>query len=138
MCSVSHSVVSDSLDPIRLLGPWDSPGKNTGVGCHSLLQGIFPTQRSNPSVLHCRKMLSHLCHQEGLEKRSLRITGDQSVGNFTVAFTCGVLKGHCFLVYLYSGEHYRQSLSSSTFKKTPLCCKHSYIVFEDTILKVTT
>ena len=35
MCSVSHSAVSDSLDPIRLLCPWDSPGKNTGVGCHS-------------------------------------------------------------------------------------------------------
>ena len=76
MCSVSHSVVSDSLDPIRLLCPWDSLGENTGVGCHSLLQGIFPTQRSNPSVLHCRKMLHHLCHQESLEKRSLRITGD--------------------------------------------------------------
>ena len=34
---------------------WDSPGKNTGVGCHFLLQGIFPTQESNPSLLHCRQ-----------------------------------------------------------------------------------
>ena len=34
--------------PTRLLCPWDSPGKNTGVGCHFLLQGIFPTQGSNP------------------------------------------------------------------------------------------
>ena len=32
--------------------PWDSPGKNTGVGCHFLLQGIFPTQGWNPSLLH--------------------------------------------------------------------------------------
>ena len=32
----------------------DSPGKYTGVGCHALLQGIFPTQRSNPSLPHCR------------------------------------------------------------------------------------
>ena len=32
------------LQPARLLYPWDSPGKNTGVGCHTLLQGIFPTQ----------------------------------------------------------------------------------------------
>ena len=32
----------------------DSPGKNTGVGCHALLQRIFPTQRSNPGFLHCR------------------------------------------------------------------------------------
>ena len=48
---VSPSVVSDSLPPhglgpTRLLCPWDSPGKNPGVGCHLLLQGIFPTQAS--------------------------------------------------------------------------------------------
>ena len=36
----------------RLLCPWDSPGKNTGVGCHFLLQGIFPSEGSNPRVLH--------------------------------------------------------------------------------------
>ena len=51
----SCSVVSDSwqphgLWPARLLCPWNSPGKNTGVGCHSLLQGIFPTQGSNPGL----------------------------------------------------------------------------------------
>ena len=38
----------------RLPCPWDSPGKNTGVGCHFLLQGIFLTQGSNPSLLHCQ------------------------------------------------------------------------------------
>ena len=37
--------------PTRLLCPWDSPGRNTGVGCHTLLQGIFPTQGSNPHLL---------------------------------------------------------------------------------------
>ena len=37
--------------PARLLCPWDSPGKNTGVGCHFLLQRIFPTQGSNPCLL---------------------------------------------------------------------------------------
>ena len=37
--------------PAGLLCPRDSPGKNTGVGCHSLLQGIFPTQESNPHLL---------------------------------------------------------------------------------------
>ena len=35
----------------RLLCPWDSPGKNTGVGCHALLQGIFPPQELNPCFL---------------------------------------------------------------------------------------
>ena len=37
--------------------PWDSLGKNTGVGCHFLLQGIFLTQESNPCLLHCRQTL---------------------------------------------------------------------------------
>ena len=41
----------------------DSPGKNTGVGCHALLQGIFPTQGLNPGLLHCRWILYHLSHQ---------------------------------------------------------------------------
>ena len=52
----SRSVVYDSLQPhglqpTRLLCPRNFPGKNTGVGCHFLLQGIFPTQRSNPHLL---------------------------------------------------------------------------------------
>ena len=60
--SVSHSVVSDflrphGLQPTRLLCPWDSPCKNTGVDYHSLLQGIFPTQGSNLGLLHCRQIL---------------------------------------------------------------------------------
>ena len=40
-----------------------SPGKNTGVGCHVLLQGIFPTQGLNPGLLHCRQILSGLTHE---------------------------------------------------------------------------
>ena len=43
--------------------PWDFPGKNTGVGCHFLLQGIFPTQGLNPDLPHCRQMLYTLSHQ---------------------------------------------------------------------------
>ena len=42
------------LQPTRLLGLWDPPGENTGVGCHAFLQGIFPTRGSNPSLLHLR------------------------------------------------------------------------------------
>jgi len=41
----------------------DSPGKNTGVGGHAVLQGIFPTQGSNPGLPHCRRILYHLSHQ---------------------------------------------------------------------------
>ena len=43
----------------------DSPGKNTGVDCHALLQGIFPTQGLNPGLLLCRRTLYHLSHQGG-------------------------------------------------------------------------
>ena len=42
---------------------WNSPGQNTGVGSHPLLQGIFPTQGSNPSLPHCRQILYQLSHQ---------------------------------------------------------------------------
>ena len=64
----SHSVMSNSLQPhglqlARFLCPWDFPGKNTGVGFHFLLQGIFPTQGSNPGLLHCRQILYCLSHQ---------------------------------------------------------------------------
>ena len=48
----SCSVVSNSLTPHELYGPWNSPGQNTGVGNLSLIQGIFPTQESNPDLPH--------------------------------------------------------------------------------------
>ena len=51
------------LQPTRLLCPWDSPGKNARVCCHAFLQGIFPTQGSNPGLPHCRQILYHLSHQ---------------------------------------------------------------------------
>ena len=65
---LSQSVMSNSLwpyelQPTRLLCPWDSPGKNTGEGCHFLLQEIFPSQRSNPRLLYWQVdslPLSHL------------------------------------------------------------------------------
>ena len=57
-CLVTKScpTLCDPMDcgPTSLLCPWDSLGKNTGVRCHFLLQGIFPTQGSNPHLLHCR------------------------------------------------------------------------------------
>ena len=47
-----NSLQPHGLQPARLLSSWDSPGKNTGAGCHALLQGIFPTQVSNSGLLH--------------------------------------------------------------------------------------
>ena len=50
LCMHACSVMSDSLWPHGLYSPWNSPGQNTGVGSLSLLQGIFPTQGSNPGL----------------------------------------------------------------------------------------
>ena len=69
-CVLSRSVVPDSLrprglEPARLLCPWDSPGRNTGVGCRFLLQGIFPTQGLSLSPLcplHGQEATLPQCH----------------------------------------------------------------------------
>ena len=67
----SRSVMSDSswphgLLPTRLLHPWNFPGKSPGVGCHFLLQEIFPTQGLNPGLPNCRQTLYCLSHQGSL------------------------------------------------------------------------
>ena len=65
----------------------DSPGKNTRMGCHAFLQGIFPTQGSNPGLPHCRSILYHLSHW-GRSKSTLRQSNSSSSGS-------------CFLHLLY-------------------------------------
>ena len=70
--SVSHSVVFNSLwphgmQPTRLLCPWNYPGENGGVCCHSLLQRIFLTQGLNPGLLHCRQILYRVSQQGRLQ-----------------------------------------------------------------------
>ena len=61
--SESHSVISDSLWPHGLYSPWDSLDQNTGMGSLSLLQGIFPTQGSNPGLPYYRQILYQLSHK---------------------------------------------------------------------------
>ena len=60
---MSDSLLPHGLQLTWLLCPWDSPGKNAGVGCHFLLQGIFPTQGFNLGLPHCRQILYHLSYQ---------------------------------------------------------------------------
>ena len=60
---MSGSLQSHGLQPASFLHPSDSPGKNTGMGCRFLLQGIFPIQGSNLGLLHCRQTLYSLSHQ---------------------------------------------------------------------------
>ena len=68
-CCLPASVMSDSVWPYgqqstRLLCSWDSLGKSTRVGCHALLQGIFPTQESNLGLLDCREILYYWATRE--------------------------------------------------------------------------
>ena len=60
---VKVTVMFNSLRPHGLCSLRNSPGQNAGVGSLSLLQGIFPTQGSNPGLLHCRQILYQLSYQ---------------------------------------------------------------------------
>jgi len=61
--SESRLVESNSRRPPGLNSPWNSPDQSTGMGRLSLLQGIFPTQGSNPDLLCCRQILYYLSHK---------------------------------------------------------------------------
>ena len=99
--SLSHSVMSTSLgphglQPTRFLCPWNSPGKNMGVGSCSLLQGIFPTQGSNPGLPHCRRVLYQLSHKETQKywsghypKVLLFQILNQGLGNLAITYSLG-------------------------------------------------
>ena len=72
-CAQSRSQVQ-FCDPMDYSPPGsyvhgDSPGKNTRVGCHALLQAIFPTQGSKPGLLHCRWILYQLSYQGSPRER---------------------------------------------------------------------
>ena len=72
--SVSVSESCPTLRPqglwlARLFCPWNFPGKNTGVDCHSLLHGIFPTQGLNQGLLHCGRIRYFLSHQRSPAKQ---------------------------------------------------------------------
>ena len=73
-----------------VLHPWDSPGKNTGVGCHSLLQRIFPTQGSNPGLLNWGQPLHHLSHQGS--RRATQVPTNTSSLNGKHVYSLRVLR----------------------------------------------
>ena len=81
---VSHSVISlqpHELWPTRPLCPWTSPGKNTGVGWHSLLLGIFLTQGSNPGILHWRRILYIWIMRESSTAWCIKVAQHQKSGD---------------------------------------------------------
>ena len=96
----SRSIVSDSLrpyglQPTRCLHPWDFPGKSTGVGCHFLLQGVFPTQGSNPGLQHCRQILYRLSHQRSRDSTVFA----ESLIKWVWTHKCGVF--FCLIFYIW-------------------------------------
>ena len=86
-------VVSDSLWPHRLYSPWNSPGQNTGVSSHFLLQGIFPTQGSNPGLLHWRQILYQMSHQ-GSPSNEYSVLISFRIDWFDLLTVQGTLKSH--------------------------------------------
>ena len=67
LCLIRCDPVDCSLQSFSVYG--GSPGKNTEVGCHTLLHEIFPTQGSNPGLLHYRQILYHPSYQRSLQGR---------------------------------------------------------------------
>ena len=112
--------MSDSLRPYgpwpaMLLCPWDSPGKNTGMDCHSFLQGIFPMQGSNPGFLHCRQIPYHQSHQ-GSPELCLPRANYKVMGRFSPVWRAGMPNLH-----IVQGELYCV-LCSELSKWTISCC----------------
>ena len=88
---VSYSLWPHELQPKRFLHPWNFPGKSIGVGCHFLLQRIFPTQRSNLGLTHCGQTLNRLSHQGSILK--FKVRGKRNILQRSVrgrkGFLCG-------------------------------------------------
>ena len=120
--SESRSAVSDSLQQHGLYSSWDSPGQNTGVGTLSLLQGIFPTQVSNPGLPHCRRILYHLSHKES-PAHQYTLKGKTTVIS---AITCSSFPNlfSLFLYFLNFGLLWGQStrrLGAKRYRKVLTC-----------------
>ena len=116
--SVSHSVMSNSLRPHGLYSPWHSPGQNTGVDSLSFLQGIFPTQGSNPV------QVSRIAGGS-LPAEPTRKAQDTGVGNLsllqqiflTQKSNCGLL--HCrWILYQLSYQGSPQYLRICILRRT--------------------
>ena len=129
--SESCSVVSNSLWPHGLCSPWNSPGRNTGVGSLSLHEGIFPTQDPNTGLLHCRQILSWLSHQGLLGIHSyvdgyMLCLGFCACGGYyrewrTIPF---VTQWVLVIYFLISSVHSVQSLSRVWLFVTPWITAH--------------
>ena len=100
---------------------WNSPGQNTGVGSRSLLQGIFPTQGSNPGLPHCRQILYQLSHQGSLKfSTSIKMT---LVINHKILSICLSL---IFYLYIYIKETLNYVTISGWWDVFPVLMKYNW------------
>ena len=114
---IKVKVASDSLQPHRLFRPRNSPGQNTGVCSLSPLQGIFPTQGSNPGLPHCRWILYQLSHKGSPGIPEWVTYSFPSVMFPTQASNQGLL--HCRqILYQLSYEGMRKSKRKQKVNKT--------------------
>ena len=86
----------------------DSPGKNTGVACSALRQGIFPTQGLNPGLLHCRQILYHLSHQ-GSPTFSLHLSKNYLGAIFSCSITNLNHSLDLFVLYVFAWNIFVQN-----------------------------
>ena len=96
LCSIalvmSNSLQSHGLQLTWLLCPWDSPGKNTGVSCHALLQGIFLIQRLNLCLLHCRQGLYSLSHLGNRSSQKYSLAASLKLYVIQLGSYCGTMR----------------------------------------------
>ena len=103
----------------------DSQGKNTEVGCHALLQGIFPTQGSNPGLTHCRLILYRLSHQGSLlvnDKKYVMTSG----GGHDMHFSSSFLK--LFMLHNSCMDHLCVN-SGINMRRLHMCILKTFIFF---------
>ena len=108
----------------HVLCPWNFPGKNTRVGSHSLFQGIFLTQGSNPDLLHCKQTHYHLSHQWSPDKfsRKKNFSIYKNKMNFMLACRLFMAKSHLLLYFLC--EKWDLEKGSDWFKDTVIEQQH--------------
>ena len=130
----SLSCVSDSLQPHGLYGPWNSLGQNTGVGSLFLLQGIFPTQGSNPALPHCRWTLYQLSHK-GSPLSHQGYPNFKNWNNNPNAYWASIMCSElCIDCFIYMHWHL-VDVSSGWTKSKDLCPYGVYFLLWDTGIK---
>jgi len=100
---MSDSLPPHGLQPTKLLCPWDFPGENTRVGCHFLLQGIFPTQRSNPRLLYLLHRQLDLYHWASWEAHLTIVLSLFFLTNlYDIFIHCEYYPFFCYMFQIFS------------------------------------